>query len=235
MRAAAIAILIASGCDSGDELRCDDDSGRGNVACYASRVFAARDPSALVPAEADVERYYVRWLAIGRAEPVLALRSPQRYQTEAYQFGLTTRNPALIDAWLRQEIITGDPVVDATLAPLGIDSVRGSHSEDDGAYRFGATFQVMFNETLFDAQLRAIESRLPDPVSHPFDDGTWLWSGETATIDFHFGWGDCFVGCEGYRDLRAVVSDDLQPVVYDLGGDPLPDYIRLSPSTRPAP
>lgn len=235
MRAAVIALVVLSGCDSVEDPSCEGDAGRGEVACYASRIFAARDDSALVPAPADVERYHVRWLAIGRAEPQLARRFPQRYQTPGYQLGITTRHPALIDAWLRQEVLTGDPVVDATLAPLGIDSVGRSHAEDSGTYRFGASYQVMFNERLFDEQLRAIESRLPEPQAYPFDDGTWTWSGETATVDFRFGWGDCFVGCSGYRSLRAVVSDDLRPVVYDLGGDPLPDGLRLSPNTRPAP
>ncbi len=77
------------------------------------------------------------------------------------------------------------------------------------------------------------------------DDGSWSWVGretrdtgsdkDTAQIDFKFGWGDCLVACFGYRTLRAIVPPGGPATVYDLGGDPLPDYLQLDPRTKPLP
>jgi len=57
---------------------------------------------------------------------------------------------------------------------------------------------------------------------------------ETGDPEF-VAWGDCFVACAGYHTLRAIVPADGEATVYDVGGDPLPDHIRLSPNTRPLP
>jgi hypothetical protein len=56
-----------------------------------------------------------------------------------------------------------------------------------------------------------------------------------ATIEFRFGWGDCFVGCAAFRYLQIIVPPTGPATVYDLGGDPLPPWIILSPDTRPPP
>ncbi len=71
----------------------------------------------------------------------------------------------------------------------------------------------------------------------------WTWNtdtkvgtdGATATVTFSFGWGDCFVACDGFHNLRAVIPADDVATVYDLGGDPLPGGLVLSPNTRPPP
>lgn len=65
------------------------------------------------------------------------------------------------------------------------------------------------------------------------DDGAWAWDGDTARIDFTFGWGDCFVQCTGFRSLRAIVPPQGVATVYDLGGDLLPAGLALAPTTLP--
>lgn len=58
---------------------------------------------------------------------------------------------------------------------------------------------------------------------------------DTAQIDMKLAWGDCFVACSGYHFLRAIVPPVGEATVYDVGGDPLPPQIQLSPNTHPLP
>lgn len=57
----------------------------------------------------------------------------------------------------------------------------------------------------------------------------------TAIIHYRFGFIDCLPGCAGFRNLLAVVPPDSKATVFDLGGDPLPPNLHLSPDTLPPP
>jgi hypothetical protein len=92
---------------------------------------------------------------------------------------------------------------------------------------------VVRNEEVFASLLAPTLTSLPPVFMRPTDDGTWTWQGDTADIHFSFGWGDCFVGCDGFHTLEAIVPPAGPATVYDLGGDPLPPYLALAPTTLP--
>jgi hypothetical protein len=157
-----------------------------------------------------------------------------------------TMNPAVIDAWSRRSIETGDIAFDGIIMeltpPRSLDATKTDLG--NGWYLFALKVQGTFNEHLLDERLRAVASHTEEPRYPYNDNGSWSWQGgitgtgsdsDIAQIDFSFGWGDCFVACDGMRDLRAIVSPDGDAHVYDLGGDPLPENLHLNASTTPWP
>jgi hypothetical protein len=118
-------------------------------------------------------------------------------------------------------------------------------SNESGTYLFSLWVGAVYNEELLAADLAPYDSWFPAPMVQPQDEGTFQWLASegaptgsddaTAYIEFTFGWGDCLAGCFGFHSLRAYVPADAPPTVYDLGGDPLPPGMMLSPSTIPLP
>jgi len=251
---AALFVTLASACgERTDDFVCPSDmfaaegSATPRVACQAAQAFAARDTVGLVPTQPEVDRYFQRWLATVRAEPILDRRVPQRnYVGYGSPIPIYTMNAVVIDAWSRRSIDTGDSTFDGIIMELTPPrSLDGSKTDlGNGWYLFALQVQGIFNEQLLDERLRAVTSHTEQPRYPYNDNGSWSWQsgiagtgsdGDVAQIDFSFGWGDCFVACDGMHDLRAVVPPDGNARVYDLGGDPLPDGWHLSPTTMPWP
>jgi hypothetical protein len=244
-----VVVLVAcSACGDNTAPWCvhdDRDAGPFRI-CYPAETFAARDTAGLVPTQHEVDRYADRWERAIDAEPILNGRGPQRFLS-----GVFTRNRKVIAAWTQGQVETGDTTFDAISAELRINQIHPFWTQySDDLYSFRPYIRVFFNETVWIDRLAATDSWpwFPDnppswPLpSGPFDDGWWSWVDEpggtgqdssTAQIVFTFGWGDCAVKCDGFHTVRAVVPADAAAIVYDLGGDPLPDYLHLSPNTLP--
>lgn len=235
-RTLTVAVLVAACGGSADE-QCR--YGHRLDGCYAALYFAARDSEELVPAQSLVDEYFDRWRRTIEAEPILTSRLPQRYRTDPSAPLIYTTNPRVIEAWKEGALRTGDAEFDELVAQLEPQRVHPNWRElDDGSFYFSLVVEAIFNEELLHDRLLALQSWLPDAAQRPRDDGTWSWDGAdlstaTATIVFTFGWGDCLVVCDGFRTLRAVVPTGLKATVYDLGGDPLPPNLQLSPDTIP--
>lgn len=246
----AAGVAVMAGC--GDDLtpatvECDTASvAVGSIDCLAPRIFAARDSAELIPSDEAVDEYYYRWTSAVAAEQVLEGRIPQRYASRSAMVSFRTTRPTLVEPLTRGELVTGDQEFDSLLAAIGVGSVRHTFIEPDGPYLFSITYTVMFSEALLSDALARLGCEMAEPETYPTDDGRWTWvppsdasqvelEDSTATIDFKFGWGDCFVQCDGFRDLRATVSPDGLAVVQDMGGDELPEYLQLSPTTLPPP
>ncbi|MGN6104497.1 MAG: hypothetical protein ACTHU0_05280 [Kofleriaceae bacterium] len=207
--------------------------------CYVANLFAARDTDELLPSQDEIDRYFDRWQRTIEAEPILEGRRPQLYRTTLQSADIYTTNPRVIDAWSQGELVTGDPEFDTLMAVLEPEIVARSND------RFGVRTPRVFNEELVHQRLLATASSLPFFGQEWRDDGTWSWIGkpagdpgteeETAQIEFRFGWGDCLAGCIWMHYLRAIVPPEGPATVYDLGGDPLPPGVSLSPNTRPPP
>jgi hypothetical protein len=241
---------FAAACGDNQAPECPPETGALKAECAAAMLFAARDSSSLVPEQAEIDRYFDRWRHVIDAEPILTFEIPQSHR--AYGVGATsvfTSNAAVIAAWREQPLHTpvrptGDRAFDEIMARLVEPQLQTPLADrENGIVEFVLETPVAFNEELLHAQLLGTSSNLPDPVVYARSDGQWAWvdsSGAgsdeaTAQIDFRFGWGDCFVACDGFRNLRAVVPPNAGATVFDLGGDPLPDFIRLSPNTKPPP
>jgi hypothetical protein len=237
------AVFVVCCADSDTRVCGQSFSATTNVAgCYPAQLFAARDSLALVPAQSDINRYWDRWTRATDREPILAGRHPQTYRNNPpSQIYLTTANMAVISEWESQQIVTGDPAFDSIIAQLDPLAINAFFTNPDGTADFNFVVQVdrVFNEEELERELMPTSSHLADPEVLPTDDGQWSWiegtmgEPDVAQIDFTFGWGDCFVGCAGFRQLRAIVPATGDAIVYDLGGDPLPDYLQLSETTLP--
>jgi hypothetical protein len=242
----ATGVLAACG-DNLPERRCVSIEEPGTVTCWAALSFAARDTAELVPTQEEVDRYHDRWRRTVEAEPILEYRLPQRYRTGAGNSTLLfTRNQQVIDAWMVGIIETGDPTFDTIISELRPVALHPYWKDyGDGSFYFSLRSHGVSNEELLHERLLATSSWLDDPVYRPQDDGHLTWQsgqpgtgsdGDTAIIEFTFGWGDCLAGCSGFRTLRAFVPPgDVPATVYDMGGDQLPDHLQLSPNTKPWP
>jgi len=223
--------------------------------CLAAVEFAARDTSALVPTQEEIDRYHDRWRRVLEAEPLLLAQLPQVYRIPGPgAFDVYTTNRMVIAAWHdnltwatrepQRAPLTGDSGFDAILADLDEPQLNAPLNSDlgDGLFFFSAFNKSIFNEEIMQARLLSTDSHLYDARVQPREDGQWRWIGAqgsgtddaTADIVFKMGWGDCFSGCEGFRQLEAIASP-AEVTVYDLGGDPLPPYLHFSPYTRPKP
>jgi hypothetical protein len=237
-RTLIVAFLFA-GCGDAVDDQCR--YGARTDGCYAAMYFAARDSQDLVPPQSQVNEYFDRWRRVIEAEPVLTSRLPQRYRTDPSAPLIYTRNQRVIAAWSEGTIHTGDAGFDALVTELEPQMLNPFWRDlGDGSFYFSLVVQVIFNEEVLHTRLLAVDSWLSDAAQRPRDDGTWSWdavdrNAATANIVFTFGWGDCLVVCDGFRTLRAVVPADSVATVYDLGGDPLPPQIELSPNTIPPP
>lgn len=240
----AIALVTLIGCGDNHPPSCDPEwqVNRHRISgCRAALLFSARDTADLLPSQGEVDRYLDRWQRTITAEPILAERAPQRYRRGVSVY---TTNPQIIEPWSQGVLETGDVELDEMLARIGAAFV-GGRARDTGAYHY-AEFDTthVFNEEFLAAALLVRSSWMNPPEVWPRDDGTWSWldtseraghDDATAKIDFRFGWGDCFSGCLGFRDLQAIVPPEGPATVYDLGGDPLPPGWSLSPNTKPPP
>lgn len=211
------------------------------VACDAALRFAARSTTELTPSSAEIEDYYRRWEATITAEPILAKRVPQTYRlTPWISLEIWTINPLVISSWTSGNITTNVPKMDDTINALIHPQLRSFfHDNGDGTYYFLLDVDGIYSEEILNNRLAEAESWLPDPVHYHRDDGTWTWlpdgssNGRTARIEFRFGWGDCWVACDGYRTLVSIVDENGRASVYDAGGDPLPEGMELSKDTLP--
>jgi hypothetical protein len=249
--AVAAALVIFVGCGT-SAAPCPNDSVTAGVKnCGAARYFAARDSETLVPSQAEVDRYFDRWSKAIAAEPVLDGRYPQRYRDFNVAPTVTTTNPMVIQAWtaasanmgtgfVRVDLTTGDDSFDAIIRNIDAIGMNTYWSTDGMAYRFTLWVDAVYNEDLLENELAPFMSSIGPAVHRPTDDGTFRWmdsakpSGEdisTASIEFTFGWGDCMVACDGFHTVRAQVPPGGPATVYDLGGDPLPPGLALSPNT----
>lgn len=208
----------------------------------------------LVPAQYDVDRYFDRWKRLVEAEPVLNGRYPQRYRDRDFSPSIHTTNSEVIDAWttaapdpstglVHVSLRTGDADFDAIIEQLRPNGLNAFWTNDSGTYNFKIWVDSVYNEELLAADLAGHNAWLNAPEHVAKDDGIFQWLGNleaptgeddaTAYIEFTFGWGDCFSGCMGFHSLRAYVPAATAPTVYDLGGDPLPPGMMLSPDTIP--
>jgi hypothetical protein len=211
------------------------------LCCAAAQVFVSRDSQRLVPTQSEIDLYFERWSRAVAAEPILRGRNPQDYRLRPPSvLDLGTLNPSAIEAWQRLVVVTGDTALDAIIGQLGVTDVNAFHTNPGGPGApviFSLTSTITRNEEILASGLAPTGTSLPDPFVAPQDDGEWTWIGSgsdrTAQIEFTFGWGDCFVACDGFHRLRALVPSEGNAVVYDLGGDPLPPYLALSPNTLP--
>lgn len=224
----------------------DGEQMSNHMGCQAAITFAARDTAGLVATPDEVDRYHERWVRAGEVEPILSNRIPQRYRNVGYpDVGIRTRNQKVIAAWNRADLITGDRAFDTIISQIHPRTLSpyGGYDIGDGVYAFTVDVEVLINEELFAQLLLPTMSFVDEPYHNHKDDGTWHWQSassgtgsddDTAVIDFTFGWGDCFVACDGLHDLRAIVPTTGEAaMVYDLGGDPLPQGVQLAPATIP--
>jgi hypothetical protein len=196
-------------------------------------MFAARDTTSLVATEAEAGRYYERWRHLAEAEPALALAGVTRPRGIGGFLGLTTTNPAVIAAWPRNLIVTGDAAFDAITSEIGVIKVGGTGN----SLYFSA--DLVYSEEVVEQHLAPTMSHLDAPERYYTSDGTWTWLGEppgsvgndaaTASIKYDYGWGDCLVGCIEWHHFQIVIPPGGPADVTDLGGDPM----VLSPSTHP--
>jgi hypothetical protein len=263
VRCIALLTLISAACGDNDSRPClvefyagvfGQDSNQTSGECIAANRFAARDSPTITPSQEDVDRYFERWTRVVTAEPILRNRQPQKYRGMSSDLvaQIWTTNPAVVAAFSSSTMtrvdvpVTGDPVFDQIISELVRPQLetKGQDLDGDGEILFGVASSAQFNEELLHRRLLATSSRLDDPFIELNDDGTWTWpelgpgpgaDDATAQIDFRFGWGDCFVSCVGFRDLRAIVPPSGRAMVFDLGGDPLPPELMLSPDTLPPP
>lgn len=211
--------------------------------CYAAQLFAARDTPDLTPPDPFLQEYADRWVRAVEAEPILDGRIPQAYRNvPPSQILIFTTNQSAIDAWIHATIHTGDESIDSiisSLSPYEIGKQFGHPDGMDSVWYFEVGVRTAYNENILNERLRANQAWLSDPQQLPRDDGTWTWTDGMASgdaqVDFRFGWGDCLVACDGFHSLRAVVPKKGPATVYDLGGDPLPTGLSLSPNTKPLP
>jgi hypothetical protein len=224
--------------------------GQGDPACLPALVFAARDTNQLVPAQPEIDRYFDRWRRAVEAEPILSGVVPQvpRLQAPGFISGLRTSNSLVISAWRDATTsmrvpVTGDATFDAIMDELRNPVLVTIDAHQDPIFLFSVVAGVVFSEERLQSRLLLTDSSLQDAGDKGQSDGVWSWldsegtgtDTSTAQIEFRFGFYDCFSGCGGFRYLRAIVPADEPAAVYDLGGDPLPPNIHLSPSTRPLP
>ncbi len=258
--AIALAAVALTACGDNGSSRCyveiysdvfGGSTNRTTAECDAALRFVARDSPTVTPSQDSVDRYFERWSRVVAAEPILAGRGPQRYRTRTNELvaEITTRNPAVISAFASGPVgidipPTGDTKFDQLMSELVRPQLLQNAQEHDGSFRFAIASSAELNEELLHTRLLEVSSSLPDPYQAYQDDGIWTWQGlgpgpgdddATAQIDFSFGWGDCFVSCEGMHDLRAIVPPSGPATVYDMGGDPLPPNLVLSPTTLPPP
>jgi hypothetical protein len=216
-----------------------------DLSCGAPRIFAARDSLKLIPDDEAVNEYHDRWAATVHAEPILYGRIPQRYTSRSGMVTFKSSNETVVGPLTMGQLTTGETSFDSLLKAIGSSSVRHTFLEPNGPYQFSVSYGIMFNEEVFADALAEEGCDVLEPEVYPTDDGRWTWvspdavlgplDNATAVIDFRFGWGDCFVQCDGFRTLRATVSPDDVAVVQDMGGDTLPPYLQLSPATLPPP
>jgi hypothetical protein len=209
-----------------------------DATCDAALRFAARDSATIDVRQSDLRDYLARWERVVRAEPQLRNRVPQTYRTVKWiQLTIFTSNPLVIDAWSAGVLETGDEEVDDAVRALREPRLHGATGGDEMVRYFVLNVGGIYNEEALQAQLMRGGTWLDTAIKRSGDDGVWSWNGEgadrVATIDFTFGWGDCFVECQGYRTIRGVVSAEKEPEMYDLGGDPLPPGVELAPGTQP--
>jgi hypothetical protein len=238
--------LVSSLCACGDNaVPCDPTTSDTNWQipyCLTSLVLAARDTADLLPSQAEVNRYLDRLRRAAEIEPLVEQQGAQRYRGTSGRITIYTTNPAIVDAWGRSEIHTGDPILDAALKRIG--ATVFVPPKDNGPY-FVASLNVgaIFSEEYLATLLSERASWIDEPYVHHRGDIVWTWADgsrtgsddATAQIDASFGWGDCFVSCLGLRYLRAIVPPEGPATVYDMGGDPLPEWITLDPRTKPFP
>ncbi len=224
-------------------------------ACLGAMRFAAKHSPTLTPSQEMMDRYWERWARANEAEPAFPENGgPQRYRGNPS--AIHTTNPLVIAALTpvamtpddeptaRRIPVTGDTAFDAIMLDLVVPEIAGAGVDHStGGMIFSLRTGAIFNQELLHTRLLETSSRLPDSLPNPYQpDGIWRWEGlepgegtdeATALIDMQIGWGDCFVTCSGLRNLRAVVPPIGAATVYDLGGDPLPPNITLSPNTVP--
>ncbi len=230
-------MLLASCGACGDEVAPCGISYELDGSCYAGQLFASRDTPAIVPTQPEVERYADRWNRAVQAEPLLISRHPQTYRDDPPSLiDVLTSNSAAIMAWQQQRVVTGDPVFDSIveqLQPTAIERFNSNPGGPGGVWLFALDVPITYSEEHLATALVPTGTTMSDRKVARRDDGRWTWNGDTAQIEFDVGFGDCFVACGTFRHLRAVVPPSGQATVYDLGGDPLPPGVTLSPSTVP--
>lgn len=219
--------------------------------CFAAQVFAARDATGLLVTQSELGRYYERWHRVVEAEPLFDIEPirPQSYR--AIGPGATkllTTNPRVITSWPADAgpgvplPVTGDAPFDTVMEQLAnVEAFSPLNEIGDGVHSTTIVTTSLFSEEVLHARLQPANTSLPEPEMVPDrQDGSWRWLpavGEDATaeIEIRWGWGDCLAGCAVLHDFRAVVPPTGPVTVYDLGGDPLPPHLQLSPNTRPLP
>jgi hypothetical protein len=161
---------------------------------------------------------------------------------------VTTTNSNAINAWQTRTVETGDPIIDQWTSAIGVSEIGqqfGNPGGSGSSWYFVLHEANVYDEDALNDELSTASTMLSPPQMLPRDDGTWAWdpvastvaqlASSTAHVDFTFGWGDCMVACDGFHSLRAVIPPDGNAQVFDLGGDPLPPGIQLSPNTKPPP
>ena len=223
--------------------------------CEGAMRYAAKHSATLTPIQEMIDRYFERWVRAIEAEPAIHGGTPQRYRGNPSD--ITTTNQTVIAVLTpianrpayapgdRNIIATGDATFDDIITELEVPEIESAGIEaSTGASVFGISTGAIFNQELLHTRLLATSSHLPDPFVAHKQDGTWTWEqlgdgpgadDDTAIIDATIGWIDCFVDCGGLHTFRAIVPPTGSATVYDVGGDPIPPFITLSPNTLPLP
>jgi hypothetical protein len=244
-RALSIVIVTSGGCGDNQKICTAVFNASYDPACPAAQVFAARDSAFLVPTSRELESYAGRWARVLEVEPLSLLQSfvPERYRdTALLDHTIHTTNPAVISAWQRQVLSTGDAGFDHVLSQLEPVTIAPYYISGDGLSVFTFTSQVIFGEEQFQTSLANTGSGLSPPGNAGRSDGIWQWKSgtggsiydsDTAQIDVRLGWGDCLVGCIYFHKIRFIVPPAGSVDEIDLGGAPFPDGIVLGPAAHP--
>lgn len=243
-----LATLAVAGC--GDNIRaCTTLVEQGiDPVCAATQVFVTRDTVMVVPTQAEVARYFDRWLRATEAEPLFGDLLPPRFRSGSihfYETPLDTENHAVIEAWSQGHVVTGDATFDALMAPIGV-ILEPYNSNDGHLYQFYFKATTIFAEEPLQTGLLPTRSHLEDVKNLGRADASWRWidntggatgsDDATASIDVAYGWSDCwFAGCIYFHYARLVVPAVGPVQEYDLGGDPFPPGMSLSPNAHPLP
>jgi hypothetical protein len=211
--------------------------------CISAVALALRNTDQLFAAQADVDVYSLLLDEAAAREPLFSGIAVPRYYTDLhleYQIGVDNRS--ISSQWSAGDFETGYPAVDEMFIQLDpqlteYNPITQAGGSEDLAF---VTFGSFFSENYFVANVDSVPGLVVENMNVPEGDATWTWltvqhrvGTSSAWLDGSIRWGDCLVHCDGYHRLRAVIDGDRVTGVYDLGGDPLPTYLTLRPTTTP--
>lgn len=191
----------------------------------SAKILALREQPGLYLDEertAEIDELLVRANAIDiEAEGVVFMnifaRSPYRMD----QINLWSSDDAILTAWERGEVATGDNELDALLSSLAPSRIEPAPLD---------LVQLWFARWVDIDELVARLEQFDHIDAYSVctcmdgDDIELVEEGDRARLTFHFRWDDCFSGClkDHWWEIVVPHDPDLPAELVDEGGTPLP-------------